>query len=262
LGVLGRELVNKESRKNLRGGERFSGTMSRGLKTGILEIQVLESIAHQPVASIDRGESIPLPPEYQPVQPEQLPPSQAVRCGKTEATPMDRGEDRYHPSAGELREMYSAANLAGDTIAMSEIKKLGIELNDLYGNRAPDDYRNPAVVIVAGEDPSYDRTAMEIADEQITKPISKFSQMNRYNPSVGELRVSYLAKQASNDPVGMARIIKLGQTLANLYPHEGKAPDDYQHPAVSIGLDDRELLLSVQVKDRQADGFNNSQPYR
>jgi hypothetical protein len=263
LGVLGRELVNKESRKNLSGSERFSGTMSRGVKTGILEIQVLESIAHQPVAAIDRGESIPLPPEYQPVQPEKLPPSQAVRCGKTEATPTeDRGEDRYHPSAGELREMYSAANLAGDTIAMSKIKKLGIELNDLYGNRAPDDYRNPVVAIVAGEDPSYDRTAMEIANEQITKPSSKSSQMNRYNPSVGELRVSYLAKQASNDPVGMAKIIKLGQTLANFYPHEGKAPDDYQHPAVSIGLNERELLLSVQAKDRQADGFNNSQHYR
>jgi hypothetical protein len=223
----------------------------------------LESIVHQSVASIDRGESIPLPPEYQPVEPEKLPPSQAVRCGKTEATPTeDRGEDRYHPSAGELREMYSAANLAGDTIAMSKIKKLGIELNDLYGNRAPDDYRNPVVAIVAGEDPSYDRTAMELPDEQITKPSSKSSQMNRYNPSVGELRVSYLAKQASNDPVGMAKIIKLGQTLANLYPHEGKAPDDYQHPAVSIGFNERELLLSVQAKDRQADGFNNSQHYR
>ena len=95
-------------------------------------------IDHQPVARIDRGELIPLPQQSMPLKSD---------------TPAPSSERRYLPTAGELRHLYGAAELAGDVAKMAEIKSLGVLLNDIYpdGDRAPDDFAHWAVDIPVPE---------------------------------------------------------------------------------------------------------------
>ncbi|NJR31902.1 MAG: hypothetical protein HC778_02275 [Chamaesiphon sp. CSU_1_12] len=133
--MLGRELVNQESKAKLKSGSNLlQGTLSRGLSEKILEIQVLDLIEHQSVARIDRlgalrerGELIPLPQQSASVE----------RHDRSVSS-----YQRYYPTAGELRQLYSAAELAGDIAKMAEVKNLGTLLNEVYpdGARAPDDF--------------------------------------------------------------------------------------------------------------------------
>jgi hypothetical protein len=139
LGVLGRELINKDSKANLKNASNLlKGTLSRGSNEKILEIQVQSLIDHQPVASIDCGELMPLPQQSLPLKSD---------------TPAPLSERRYLPTAGELRHLYGAAELAGDVAKMAQIKSLGVLLNDVYpdGDRAPDDFSHWAVEIPVTE---------------------------------------------------------------------------------------------------------------
>jgi hypothetical protein len=140
IGVLGRELVNKESKAKLKDGSiLLQGTLSRGSNEKILEIQVQSLIDHQPVANIDRSELMPLP--------------QQSTLLKSHDAPAVSSARRYLPTAGELRHLYGAAELAGDIAKMAEIKSLGVLLNDVYpdGDRAPDDFSHWVVEIPVTE---------------------------------------------------------------------------------------------------------------
>ncbi len=175
LGTLGRDLVNKEAKNTLGLGRdtaycRLSGSMSRGLRSDVMDLQVQELIAHQPVAQIQKGELLPL-------------------------------------SASAL------------TISDDVKESLNIEPLEVRANI-------PLVPSLSAHD--------------------------RYNPTIGELRTSYSAKLVSGDKSGAASIEKLGQTLADLYPGAGRAPDDYYHPAVSIDLAEKAMLMSVVVTREQA----------
>jgi hypothetical protein len=175
LGTLGRDLVNKEARNTLGLGRdtaycRLSGSMSRGLRSNVMDLQVQELIAHQPVAQIQKGELLPL-------------------------------------SAYEL------------TISNDVNESLNIE---------------------------------PLEARAIISLVPSPSAHDRYNPTIGELRTSYSAKLVSGDKSGAASIEKLGQTLADLYPGAGRAPDDYRHPAVSIDLAEEAMLMSVAVTREQA----------
>jgi hypothetical protein len=143
IGVLGRELINKESKAKLNSGTHLlKGTLWRGSNEKILEIQVRSLIDHQPVARIDRGELIPLPQQSTPLE----------RIDD----PVPLSERRYYPTAGELRQLYQASESAGDIAKMAEIKSLGVLLNEVYpdGDRAPDDFAHWAVQIPVTETPS------------------------------------------------------------------------------------------------------------
>ena len=95
LGVLGRELINKESKANLKTGNNFlKGTLSRGSNEKILEIQVEALIEHQPIANIDRGERMPLPDRFQ---------TQELN------EPIAAPDRLYYPTAGDLRQVYRSA---------------------------------------------------------------------------------------------------------------------------------------------------------
>ncbi|WP_373539536.1 hypothetical protein [Chamaesiphon sp.] len=151
IGILGRELINKDSKANLKNASNLlKGTLSRGSNEKILEIQVQHLIDHQPVARIDRGELIPLPQQSMPLKSD---------------TPAPSSERRYLPTAGELRHLYGAAELAGDVAKMAEIKSLGVLLNDIYpdGDRAPDDFSHWAVDI-------------PVSEREITEPHSKSTE--------------------------------------------------------------------------------------
>jgi hypothetical protein len=139
IGVLGRELINKESKAKLNSGTHLlKGTLSRGSNEKILEIQVRSLIDHQPVASIDRWELMPLPQQSTPLE---------------RIDPAPSSERRYLPTAGELRQIYQASESAGDIAKMAEIKSLGVLLNEVYpdGDRAPDDFSHWVVEIPVPE---------------------------------------------------------------------------------------------------------------
>jgi hypothetical protein len=139
IGVLGRELINKESKAKLNSGSNLlKGTLSRGSNEKILEIQVKRLIDHHPVARIDRGELIPLP-------------QQSTLLERVDPAPSS--ERRYLPTAGELRQLYQASESAGDIAKMAEIKSLGVLLNEVYpdGDRAPDDFSHWVVEIPVPE---------------------------------------------------------------------------------------------------------------
>jgi hypothetical protein len=105
IGVLGRELINKDSKANLKNASNLlKGTLSRGSNEKILEIQVQCLIDHQPVASIDRGELIPLPERSIPLE---------------HHNPVVSTARRYYPTAGELRQLYQTSELAGDIAKMA-----------------------------------------------------------------------------------------------------------------------------------------------
>ncbi|WP_181244059.1 hypothetical protein [Chamaesiphon polymorphus] len=151
IGVLGRELINKESKAKLNSGTHLlKGTLSRGSNEKILEIQVQSLIDHQPVASIDRGELIPLPQQSTPLE---------------RSDPALSSERRYLPTAGELRYLYGTAELTGDVAKMAEIKRLGVLLNDVYpdGDRAPDDFAHWAVEI-------------PVPEQEVTQTLSKSTE--------------------------------------------------------------------------------------
>jgi hypothetical protein len=153
IGVLGRELINKESKAKLNSGTHLlKGRLSRGSNEKILEIQVRSLIDHQPVASIDRGELMPLPQQSLPLERIDLAPS---------------SERRYLPTAGELRQLYQASELAGDVAKMAEIKGLGVLLNDVYpdGDRAPDDFSHWVVEIPVPEQEIIETPSISIAQE-------------------------------------------------------------------------------------------------
>ena len=175
LGTLGRDLVNREARNTLGLGRdtaycRLSGSMSRGLRSDVMDLQVQELIVHQSVAQIQKGELLPL---------------------------------------------------------------LGYELT------ISDDVKESLNI--------------EPLEVRATIPlVPSSSACDRYNPTIGELRSSYSAKLVSGDKPGAASIEKLGQTLADLYPGAGRAPDDYHHPAVSIDLAEKAMLMSVVVMGEQA----------
>jgi hypothetical protein len=218
LGVLGRELINKDSKANLKSGSNLlKGTLSRGLSENVLEIQIQSLIDHQPVASMDRGELIPLPQQSIPLE------------RQDPAVPSAR---RYFPTAGELRQLYQASELAGDIAKMAEIKGLGALLNDVYpdGDRAPDDFSHWVVEIPASD--------------------------NLYHPSAGELRTAYALKSISGRTKDLDRIKELGHALNRVYPDGNRAPDDFTSLKVgittsekqSLGIDLRQLKSSQSTK--------------
>jgi hypothetical protein len=142
IGVLGRELINKDSKAKLNSGiHLLKGTLSRGSNDKILEIQVRSLIDHQPVARIDRRELMPLPQQSTPLE---------------RIDPAPSSERRYYPTAGELRQLYQVSESAGDIAKMAEIKSLGVLLNEVYpdGDRAPDDFSHWVVEIPVTETPS------------------------------------------------------------------------------------------------------------
>jgi hypothetical protein len=153
IGVLGRELINKESKAKLNSGSNLlKGTLSRGSNEKILEIQVQHLIDHQPVARIDRGELIPLPQQSTPLEPQ----NPAVSSAR-----------RYLPTAGELRQLYKASESAGDIAKMAEIKSLGVLLNNVYpdGDRAPDDFSHWVVEIPVPEQEIIETPSISIVQE-------------------------------------------------------------------------------------------------
>ena len=166
IGVLGRELINKDSTANLNNGSNLlKGTLSRGLNEKILEIQVRSLIDHQPVARIDRlgtlrerSELIPLPQQSIPLERDD---------------PAGLSDRRYFPTAGELRQLYGAAELAGDIAKMAEIKNLGTLLNEVYpdGSKAPDDFAHWVVEMHRPELP----VSVEL-------PISKSAKLDDLTP--------------------------------------------------------------------------------
>ncbi len=160
IGLLGRELINKESKAKLNSGTHLlKGTLSRGSNEKILEIQVRSLIDHQPVASIDRlgalrerGELMPLPQQSTPLE---------------RVDPAPSSQRRYLPTAGELPQLYQASELAGDVAKMAEIKSLGVLLNDVYpdGDRAPDDFSHWVVEIPVPEQEIIETPSISIAQE-------------------------------------------------------------------------------------------------
>jgi hypothetical protein len=214
IGVLGRELINKESKANLKSGSNLlKGKLSRGLSENILEIQVQSLIDHQSVASMDRGELMPLPERSAPVE-------------LYESASSDR---RYYPTAGELRQLYSAAEMAGDIAKMAEIKSLGTLLNEVYpdGSKAPDDFSHWVVEM--------QRPSVPVA---VKIPTSK----ELYYPSAGELRTAY-AKSLTGKTAGSDRIIELGNALNRAYPDGDRAPDDFSSLEVGISMSEIKDLV-------------------
>jgi hypothetical protein len=244
IGVLGRELINKESKAKLNNASTLlKGTLSRGLSENILEIQVLDLIDHQPVASIDRGELIPLPQQSISLE------RHAPAVSSVGAASAGRENRRYFPTAGELRQLYGAAELAEDIAKMAELNSLGTLLNDVYpnGDRAPDDFFHWVVEIPASD--------------------------NLYYPSAGELRTAYALKSISGRTKDLERIKELGHALNRAYPDGNRAPDDFTSLKVGITtsekqsleidlrqlessqstkLDDRELNEAIPLKVRRS----------
>ncbi len=174
IGVLGRELINKESKAKLNSGTHLlKGTLSRGLSEKILEIQVQRLIDHQPVARIDRGELMPLPQQSMPL--------------KSHAPAVS--SERHYPTAGELRQLYGVAELAGDVAKMAEIKSLGVLLNDIYpdGDRAPDDFSHWAVEIPVPEREITEPPSRSTEQEPtVIVPVSKTKSSIVVNPAQTE----------------------------------------------------------------------------
>jgi hypothetical protein len=136
LGMLGRELINTASKANLKIGNNFlKGTLSRGANDQILEIHVTALIEHQPIVKIDRGERIPLPDRFQAKE------------------PIETLNRLYYPTAGELRQVYRSAELAGDIAKMLRVRDLGEQLNQVFpnGDRAPDDFSSPEITVSENE---------------------------------------------------------------------------------------------------------------
>ncbi len=209
IGVLGRELINKESKANLNSGSHLlKGTLSRGLSEKILEIQVLDLIEHQPVARIDLGELIPL----------------SQQSASVELHESALSYQHYYPTAGELRQLYIAAELAEDIAKMAELKSLGTLLNDVYpdGDRAPDDFSHWVVEIPVPED--------------------------LYHPSAGELRMAYAYKSNLGKTEDLDRITELGNALNLAYPEGNRAPDDFCSPKVGITTSEKQ---SIEIEVRQ-----------
>ncbi len=181
LGTLGRDLVNKEARNTLGLGRdtaycRLGGSMSRGLRSDVMDLQVRELIAHQSVVQIQKGKLLPLS-EY-------------------------------------------------DLTISNDVKE---SLN------------------------------IEPLEVQATIPLVPRSLAHdRYNPTIGELRSSYSAKLVSGDKSGAAAIEKLGRTLADLYPGAGRVPDEYQNPEISLGLEEKAMLMSIIDTREQATQLDRS----
>lgn len=212
IGLLGRELINKESIANLQSGSNLlKGTLSRGLNEKILEIRVQSLIDHQPVATIDRNELVPLP---QPSISQDSANPAARSVGSD-----DRNENRrYFPTAGELRQLYSGSELAGDIAKMAEIKSWGTLLNDAYpdSDRAPDDFSHWVVEIPVSDD--------------------------LYHPNAKELRTAYATKFRSGETKDLDRIKELGNALNQAYPDDNRAPDDFTSLKVAISMSEKQAL--------------------
>ncbi|WP_373541500.1 hypothetical protein [Chamaesiphon sp.] len=217
IGVLGRELINKDSKANLKSGSNLlKGTLSRGLSKNILEIHIQRLIDHQPVASMDLGEIIPLP-------------QQSILLKRHDrAVSSDR---RYFPTAGELRQLYGAAELTGDIAKMAELNSLGTLLNDVYpdGDRAPDDFSHWVVEI----------------------PVSDAL----YYPSAGELRTAYTLQSISGKTKDLDRIKELGNALNRVYPDGNRAPDDFSSLKVGITTSEKR---SLEIDVRHLESFQST----
>ncbi len=181
LGTLGRDLVNREAKNTLGLGRdtaycRLSGSMFRGLRSDVMDLQVQELIAHQSVVQIQKGKLLPLS-EY-------------------------------------------------DLTISNDVKE---SLN------------------------------IEPLEVRATIPLVPRSLAHdRYNPTIGELRSSYSAKLLSGDKSGAAAIEKLGRTLADLYPGAGRVPDEYQNPEISLGLEEKAMLMSIIDTREQAAQLDRS----
>jgi hypothetical protein len=222
IGVLGRELINKDSKSKLNNGSHLlKGKLSRGLSENILEIQVQHLIDHQPVARIDRGKLILL--SQQSILLERHDPA-VLSVGAA-----SENENRYFPTAGELRQLYSSAELAGDIAKMAQLKNLGNLLNEVYpdGSKAPDDFSHWVVEMQRPEVPG----SVEI-------PISK----DIYYPSAGELRSAYAVKSLSGKTAASDRIIELGNALNRAYPDGDRAPDDFTSLEVGLSMSEMKEL--------------------
>ncbi len=229
LGVLGRELVNKESKAKLKGNNNLlKGTLSRGLSEKILEIQVERLIDHQPVAQIDRGELIRLPEQSIPVESN----SHSVSLAKPAPSAI---AERYYPTAGELRQLYTASEQAGDIVKMAEIKSLGDLLNEVYpdGARAPNDFSHWIVDLPR-------QTTQAIAVEI---PVV---MQDRYHPTAGELRQAYAIKSFAGETANLNRIRELGTALNHAYPNGDRAPDEFSSQDVCISASEKRALFEVR----------------
>jgi hypothetical protein len=224
IGVLGRELINKESKAKL--GDRttlLKGTLSRGLNDKILEIQVERLIDHQPVANIDRGELIPLP----------------ERAPNNELEPIPMPVPVYHPTAGELRQAYKTSESADDIANMAKIKSLGNLLNEAYpdGNRAPDDFLHWMVELPRQEN---NAVTVEI-------PVSEAF----YYPTAGDLRRAYVIKSNAGETADLDKIRELGNAINSAYPNGDRAPDDFSSPEIRVSISDKKALLEIVDRPQQ-----------
>jgi hypothetical protein len=166
LGMLGRELINTESKARLKTGNNLlEGTLRRGSNEKILEIQVEALIEHQPIASIDRGERTPLPDRFQ---------TQELN------EPISALDRLYYPTAGELRQVYRSAELAGDIAKMLRIQNLGKQLNKVFpdGDRAPDDFSSTEITVSEN-----DRQTL-LAIEPRQQSIEKIEPRQEWTPSI------------------------------------------------------------------------------
>lgn len=228
LGVLGRELVNKESKAKLKGDSNLlKGALSRGLSEKILEVQVERLIDHQRVAQIDRSELIRLPEQSIPVERD----SQSVSLAKPAPSTI---AERYCPTAGELRQLYAASEQTGDIAKMAEIKSLGSLLNEVYpdGARAPDDFSHWVV--------DFPRQATEAIAVEI--PVVQ----DLYHPTAGELRQAYAIKSLAGETADSNRIRELGNALNHAYPNGDRAPDEFSSPDVCISASEKRALFEVR----------------
>ncbi len=247
LGVLGQQLVNKESKPKLSSGVNvLSGTMLRGKNSRILKIDVQELIVHQPLARIDRGELVPLPPDFVSKHPETRSGATTTKQQKSQPQEIEPLE-RYNPTASELRQMYSTLEASGDKVGVSEVKKLGVKLNELYpnGNRATGEFSHPDVSI----DRKFmeNRHGMSVATNGTKNSLEQYSVAVQYNPTAGELRKAYSIKKAAGEQTALARIVELGSALNAAYANGNLAAGEFSHPDIYIDLEEKAKLLDYPI---------------
>jgi hypothetical protein len=238
IGVL--DLSSAKAFRNLRWNterphHQLTGSLSRGLHTSNIEVQVLELIAHQPVAEILAGERLPLPSYQKPV-PEEEAELPQISVGS------------YKPSIGELKAWQQATEFLGQEKNAKVFVDLLGRLDELSGDEKNPEFRHPDVAIPLRVKDLLDaalRKAQDADPAGRVPPYRDVSINRRYSPSMGELRACCLAQRAAGDREGFAATEKLGLELAGLYQGEGKAPGDYSNPEVSVSLEEKQELENL-----------------
>jgi hypothetical protein len=238
IGVL--DLSSAKAFRNLRlSTERpyhqLTGSLSRGLHTSNIEVQVLELIAHQPVAEILAGERLPLPSYQKPVPEEEAGLAQ-ISVGS------------YEPSIRELKAWQQATAFLGQEKNAKVFVDLLGRLDELSGDEKNLGFRHPDVAIPSRVKDLLDaalRKAQDADPAGRVLPYRDVSIDHRYCPSMAELRACCLAQRAAGDREGFAATEKLGLALAELFQGEGKSPGHYSNPAVSISLEEKQKLEAL-----------------